>query len=35
MGDKQEVFGELKTGDTLVLKPTEELKAGTTITTKL
>jgi len=35
MGDKQEVFGELKTGDTLVLKPTEELKAGTTVTTKL
>jgi membrane fusion protein (multidrug efflux system) len=31
MGDKQEVFGELKTGDTLVLKATEEMKQGTQI----
>lgn len=35
MGDKQEVFGEIKAGDTLIAKPTEELKAGTTVVTKL
>ena len=35
MGDKQEVFGELKAGDTLVVKPTEELKTGTKVVTKL
>ena len=35
MDDKQEVFGELKAGDTLVVKPTEELKAGTKVVTKL
>jgi membrane fusion protein (multidrug efflux system) len=29
MGEKQEIFGELRAGDTLVLKGTEELKAGT------
>ncbi|TMI86239.1 MAG: efflux RND transporter periplasmic adaptor subunit, partial [Bacteroidetes bacterium] len=29
MGDKQEIFGELRAGDTLVLKGNEELKAGT------
>ena len=34
MGDKQEVFGELKQGDTLVVKPTEELKPGTTVALK-
>ena len=28
MGDKQEIFGELKAGDTLVIKANEELKAG-------
>lgn len=30
-GEKQEIFGNLHAGDTLVLKPTEELKAGTVI----
>lgn len=35
MGDKQEIFGELSPGDVLVAKPTEELKAGTKIVTKL
>jgi membrane fusion protein (multidrug efflux system) len=35
MGDKQEVFGELKAGDTLVLKGNEELKVGTKVVTKL
>ena len=35
MGDKQEVFGELNKGDTLVLKPTEELKGGTKVIAKL
>jgi RND family efflux transporter MFP subunit len=29
MGEKQEIFGELKTSDTIVLKSNEELKAGT------
>ena len=29
MGEKQEIFGDLRAGDTLVLKGTEELKAGT------
>jgi RND family efflux transporter MFP subunit len=28
MGDKQEIFGDVKTGDTLVLKGNEELKQG-------
>lgn len=31
MGDKQEVFGELQPGDTLVLKGSEELKPGATV----
>lgn len=35
MGDKQEIFGELNTGDTLVLKATEELKGGTKAFIKL
>ncbi len=35
MGDKQELFGELKVGDTLVLKGNEELKAGTKVAIKL
>jgi len=35
MGEKQEVFGDLSPGDTLVLKGNEELKAGTTVITKL
>jgi len=35
MGDKQEIFGDLRTGDTLVLKGNEELKAGTTVISKL
>lgn len=35
MGDKVEVFGELNAGDTIVLKPTEELKAGTKVIPKL
>jgi len=34
MGDKQEIFGELHTGDTLVLKGSEELKEGTKVITK-
>ncbi|OQP41848.1 hypothetical protein A4D02_14110 [Niastella koreensis] len=34
MGDKQEIFGELKPGDTIVLKGNEELKTGTTVITK-
>jgi membrane fusion protein (multidrug efflux system) len=29
MGERQEIFGELKAGDTIVLKANEELKAGT------
>jgi hypothetical protein len=35
MGEKQEVFGDLKPGDTLVLKGNEELKAGITVITKI
>lgn len=35
MGDKIEVFGAMNAGDTLVLKPTEELKAGTKVVVKL
>jgi RND family efflux transporter MFP subunit len=35
IGDKMEIFGELKPGDTLVLKATEELKAGTKAIPKL
>lgn len=31
MGDKQEIFGDLHAGDTVVLKGNEELKAGTKI----
>jgi len=34
MGDKVEIFGELKAGDTLVLKANEELKAGTKVIAK-
>jgi membrane fusion protein, multidrug efflux system len=35
MGDKQEIFGELVSGDTIILKPTEELKSGTSVKPKL
>src|SRR6266496_3130329 len=35
MGEKQEIFGDLKAGDSLVLKGTEELKGGTKIIAKL
>jgi membrane fusion protein (multidrug efflux system) len=35
MGEKLEIFGELNAGDTLVLKPTEELKTGTPVKPKL
>jgi multidrug efflux pump subunit AcrA (membrane-fusion protein) len=35
IGDKQEIFGELSIGDTIVAKPTEELKAGTLVKSKL
>jgi membrane fusion protein (multidrug efflux system) len=35
MGEKQEIFGDLNQGDTLVLKGNEELKAGTTVITKI
>ena len=35
MGDKQEVFGELHAGDTLVTKANEELKAGTKVIAKI
>ena len=31
MGDKQELFGEFKSGDTIVLKATEEMKSGTVV----
>jgi len=34
MGDKTEIFGDLKAGDTLVLKANEELKAGTKLVIK-
>jgi membrane fusion protein (multidrug efflux system) len=34
MGDKQELFGDIKAGDTLVAKASEELKDGTKIITK-
>jgi RND family efflux transporter MFP subunit len=34
MGDKQEVFGDLQAGDTIVLKGNEELKADTKVITK-
>lgn len=34
MGEKQEIFGDLQAGDTLVVKANEELKAGTRITPK-
>jgi RND family efflux transporter MFP subunit len=32
LGENQEIFGELKAGDTIVLKANEELKAGTKLT---
>lgn len=35
MGDKQEVFGQLSAGDTIVLKANEEIKPGTKIITQL
>ena len=35
MGEKSEVFGELKAGDTLVFKGNEELKAGTRVGVKM
>src|SRR5829696_3957995 len=35
MGDKQEVFGDLQAGDTIVLKGTEELKAETKVVTRI
>ena len=35
MGEKSEVFGELKIGDTVVLKGNEELKAGTKVVVKI
>lgn len=35
MGDKVEIFGDLNAADNLVLKPTEELKSGTTVIPKL
>jgi membrane fusion protein (multidrug efflux system) len=35
MGEKQEIFGDLQAGDTLVLKGNEELKAGTKVVPKL
>jgi membrane fusion protein (multidrug efflux system) len=34
LGDRQEVFGNVKSGDTLVGKPTEELKPGTKVKLK-
>ena len=34
MGDRQEIFGDLKAGDTLVSKGTEELKPATKVITK-
>ena len=35
MGDRQEIFGELRVGDTIVLKGSEDLKQGTTVVAKL
>ncbi|MCW3120399.1 MAG: efflux transporter, family, subunit [Chitinophagaceae bacterium] len=35
MGEKQEIFGDLHRGDTLVLKGNEELKQGTKVNSKL
>ena len=35
LGDQSEFFGDLKTGDTLVLKGNEELKTGTSVKVKL
>lgn len=35
LGEKQEVFGELNSGDTLIIKGNEELKPGTKVVTKL
>jgi multidrug efflux pump subunit AcrA (membrane-fusion protein) len=35
MGEKQEIFGDLKPGDTLVMRGNEELKAGTTVIPKI
>lgn len=35
MGDKVEIFGDINAEDNLVLKPTEELKSGTTVISKL
>jgi len=35
MGDKQEIFGQLAAGDTIVLKANEEIKPGTKINTQL
>jgi membrane fusion protein, multidrug efflux system len=35
LGDQSEFFGDLKTGDTLVLKGNEELKTGTSVKIKL
>lgn len=35
MGDKVEIFGDVNAEDNLVLKPTEELKSGTTVIPKL
>jgi membrane fusion protein (multidrug efflux system) len=35
MGEKQEIFGDLKAGDTIVLKANEEMKTGTKLVPKL
>ena len=35
MGDKQEVFGDLQNGDTIVLKGNEELKPDTKVIIKI
>jgi hypothetical protein len=35
MGEKQEIFADMNTGDTLILKSNEEIKAGTKVVTKL
>lgn len=34
-GEKQEIFGTLQAGDTIILKPSEELKAGTMVHVKM